>query len=80
MGMEDAPQETYQHLGIKGEEKMKKNTYKTLIISLVIVAIAVVMACIIVTVVPRERTSKAQKYDLDCVTQLNAKPLQECRQ
>lgn len=58
---------------------MKKSTYKTLIISLVIVAIAVVMACIIVTVVPIKRTSKAQKYDLDCVTQLNKKPLQECK-
>lgn len=58
---------------------MKKNTYKTLIISLVIVAAAVVAACIIVTVVPIKRTSKAQKYDLDCVTQLNEKPLQECK-
>lgn len=59
---------------------MKKNTYKTLIISLVIVAAAVVAACIIATVVPVKRTSKAQKYDLDCVTQLNEKPLQECKQ
>lgn len=58
---------------------MKKSTYKTLIISLVIVAIAVVMACIIVTVVPVKRTSKAQKYDLNCVTQLNEKPFQECK-
>ena len=58
---------------------MKKNTYKTLIISLVIVAAAVVMACIIVSVVPIKRTSKAQKYDLNCVTQLNKKPLQECK-
>lgn len=58
---------------------MKKNTYKTLIISLVIVAAAVVAACIIVTVVPIKRTNKAQKYDLDCVTQLNEKPLQECK-
>lgn len=58
---------------------MKKNTYKTLIISLVIVAIAVVMACIVVTVVPIRRTSKAQKYDLDCVTELKKNPLQECK-
>lgn len=58
---------------------MKKNTYKTLIIALVIVAAAVVAACIIVTVVPVKRTSKAQKYDLDCVAQLNKKPLQECK-
>lgn len=58
---------------------MKKNTYKTLIIILAIVAIAVVAACIIVTVVPVKRTSKAQKYDLDCVTELKKDPLQECK-
>ena len=59
---------------------MKKNTYKTLIISLVIVAIAVVATCIIVTVVPVKRTSKSQKYDLDCVTELKNNPLQECKE
>lgn len=58
---------------------MKKNAYKTLIIALIIVAIAVVATCIIVTVVPVKRTTKAVKYDLDCVTQLNEKPLQECK-
>ena len=58
---------------------MKKNTYKTFIIALVIVAIAVVATCIIVTVVPVKHTSKAQKYDIDCVTQLNENPLQECK-
>lgn len=58
---------------------MKKNTYKTLIISLVIVTIAVVATCIIVTVVPVKRTSKAQKYDLNCVTELKKNPLQECK-
>lgn len=58
---------------------MKENTYKTFIIALVIVAIAVVATCIIVTVVPVKRTSKAQKYDIDCVTQLNENPLQECK-
>lgn len=58
---------------------MKKNAYKTLIIALIIVAIAVVATCIIVTVVPVKRTSKAQKYDLDCTTQLKENPLQECK-
>ena len=58
---------------------MKKNTYKTLIISLVIVAAAVIAACIIVTVVPTKRTTKATKYDLDCVAQLKKSPLQECK-
>lgn len=58
---------------------MKKNTYKTLIISLVIVAIAVVAACIIVTVMPVKRTSKATKYDLNCVTKIGGNPLKDCR-
>ena len=58
---------------------MKKNTYKTLIISLVIVAAAVVAACIIVTVVPVKRTGKAQEYDLECLTEPRKSPLQECK-
>lgn len=58
---------------------MKKNTYKTLIILLVIVAAAVVAACIIVTVVPVKRSSKTQKYDLECITEPRKNPLQECK-
>lgn len=58
---------------------MKKSTYKTLITILVIIAAAVVAACIIVTVVPVKRGNKAQKYDLDCVTQVKKNPLQECK-
>lgn len=59
---------------------MKKNTYKTIITILIILAVAVLAACIIVTVVPVKRTSKAQKYDLNCVTELNKNPLQECKE
>lgn len=60
---------------------MKKgNPYKTFIIALLIVAIATVLICIIVTVIPVKRTSKAQKYELDCVTQLKKNPLQECKE
>ena len=59
---------------------MKNNTYKTLIIVLAIVAVAIIATCIIVTVVPTNRTSKAQKYDLNCVTELNKNPLRECKQ
>ena len=58
---------------------MKKNTYKTLIIILLIIAIAVVATCIIVTVVPVKRTSKAQNYDLECITEPRKSPLQECK-
>lgn len=58
---------------------MKKSTYKTLIIVLLIIAIAVVATCIIVTVVPAKRTSKAQKYDFECITEPRKSPLQECK-
>lgn len=60
---------------------MKKgNPYKTFIIALLLLAIATVVVCIIVTVIPVKRTNKAQKYDLDCTTQLKKNPLQECKE
>ena len=58
---------------------MKKNNYKTLTIILLIIAIAVVATCIIVTVVPAKRPSKAQRYDLECITEPRKNPLQECK-
>lgn len=61
--------------------KKIKNTsaYKTFLIILIILSIATIAACIIVTAVPVKRGNKAQKYDLDCVTQLKKNPLQECK-
>ena len=58
---------------------MKKSNYKTLIAVLIILAAAVVTTCIVVTVVPAKRSSKAQKYDLECITEPRKNPLQECK-
>lgn len=59
---------------------MKKNAYKTFITILLILAVAVVMACIIVAVAPVKRTSKADKVDLSCVTEPSKNPLKDCKQ
>lgn len=64
---------------------MKKNNGEKMISRVYIIgaiALVIIMIIMIITVTifaPREHTGKAQKYDLDCVTQLNEKPLQECR-
>ena len=59
---------------------MKKNAYKTFITILLILAVAVVMACIIVTVAPAKRSTKAEKVDLSCVTEPSKNPLKDCKQ
>lgn len=53
---------------------------KTTLIARVILAIAVVLALIVITVVPAQRNSKAVKYDLECVTLPKRAPLTECKQ
>ena len=66
---------------------MKKNNDKSMVsrvyaigaITLAIIALITIIAVTVSIFAPRERTSKAQRYDLDCVTQLNKKPLQECK-
>lgn len=66
---------------------MNKNNSKSMIsrvyaigaITLAIIALITIIAVTVSIFAPRERTSKAQKYDLDCVTQLNENPLQECK-
>lgn len=61
-------------------ESMISRVYAIGAITLGVIAIITIIAVTISIFAPRERTSKAQKYDLDCVTQLNEKPLQECKQ
>lgn len=56
---------------------MKNN--KTFLTILITAAITLVLACIIVTVVPVKRTTKATKYDLNCITKMSGRPLQDCR-
>ena len=53
---------------------------KTTLIARVILAIAVVLVLIVMTVVPTQRHSKAVKYDLECVTLPKRAPLTECKQ
>ncbi len=67
---------------------MKKNNSKSIVgrvytigaITLAAIAIITIIAVTISIFAPRERTSKAQKYDLDCVTELKKNPLQECKE
>ena len=59
---------------------MKRNSYKTFITILLILAVAIVMACIIVSVAPVKRSSKADKVDLSCVAEPSKNPLKDCKQ
>lgn len=57
---------------------MKNN--KTFLTILITVAITLVLSCIIVTVVPStNHKSTATKYDLNCITKMSGRPLQDCR-
>ena len=53
---------------------------KTALVARVILAIALVLMLVIVTVVPAQRHSKAVKYNLECVTLPKRAPLTECKQ
>ena len=56
----------------------KKYTWRLIIATLAIMA-ALVMVFVTIAIVTPPRTSKAQKYDLNCVTELKKNPLQECK-
>lgn len=60
----------------------KANKEAVLFWSLIILALGIVLACIIVTVLPRDNTkaAKAQRYDLECVAGRSRKPLEECKE
>ena len=53
---------------------------KTALIARVILAIALVLMLVIITVVPAQRHSKTVKYNLECVTLPKRAPLTECKQ
>lgn len=55
-----------------------KNKDRTIILTLLVIAVVVILACIFVTVIPVNRTPKAQQYELKCLTEPNRKPLEEC--
>lgn len=57
----------------------KKYTWRIVIATLAIMAALTMIFVTIAIMSPRQRSSKAQKYDLDCVTELKKNPLQECK-
>lgn len=61
-------------------EKMIGRIYAIGAITLGVIVIITIIAVTISIFAPRERTSKAQEYDLECLTEPRKSPLQECRQ
>ena len=60
---------------------MKNNKLDNVILGVLLgAAIIIVAMCIIVTVVPRPRNSKAEKVDLNCITEPKKNPLKECKE
>ena len=53
---------------------------KLILVGLGILAMLVVIICSITIMIPATRTSKAQKYDLECVAGRSRNPLQECKE
>lgn len=43
-------------------------------------ALIIVMMCIIISAMPRQRNSTATKYDLECVAGRSRNPLIECKE
>ena len=61
--------------------KKKMSSATAIIWGLVFVALAVVILCIMVTMIPvKQRSTKAQKYDLKCTTEMKKNPLEECKE
>ena len=60
-------------------ESMVGRVYAIGAITLAVIALITIIAVTISIFAPRERTGKAQKYDLNCTTELRKNPLQECK-
>lgn len=61
--------------------KRKMKTTTAIVWGLVLLALAVVIICIMVTMVPiKRRSGDAQKYDLKCMTEMKKNPLEECKE
>lgn len=60
---------------------MKNKKLEAICLGVLIGVLVITIAfCVIIAVLPARRTTKAQQYDLDCLTQLNEKPLTECKE
>lgn len=61
---------------------MKSNKKAQSIFFFILGALAVMMVatCMFITLAPPKRTTKAVKYDLECVAGRSRNPLQECKE
>lgn len=61
---------------------MKKNNKSQSIFFFIIGALAVIIVatCMFIALAPAKRTTKAVKYDLECVAGRSKNPLQECKE
>ena len=53
---------------------------KLILIGLGILAMLIVIICSITIMIPAQRNTTAQKYDLECVAGRSKHPLQECKE
>lgn len=58
----------------------KKDVEKLLFIGLALTAIVIIVLVAASILAPRERSSKADKVDLSCVTEPSKNPLKDCKQ
>lgn len=64
----------------KGGKMKKKDIYRLLIVALAIFATLTVIFVTLAVVQPPKRTTKAVRYDLDCVAGRSRNPLVECKE
>lgn len=64
----------------KGDSIKDDKSSNVVLWCLVGAALVIVALCIIVTVAPIPRDSKAKRYDLECSTELRENPLEECKE
>lgn len=58
----------------------KKEIWQLIIVGLIVLAVLSVIFVTIAIVTPPKRTTKAQKYDLECVAGRSRNPLVECKE
>jgi len=60
---------------------MKNKKLEAICFGVLIGALFITIAfCVFITVLPTRRTTRAQRYDLDCLTRLSENPLIECKE
>lgn len=59
---------------------MKNNRFNNFCLGVVVGAAIITLAvCVLISVVPPKRTTKAQEYDLWCVAEIRKDTLSECK-